>query len=83
MYKGALIMDEIIEILEDLKPGTDYENAEGLVSNHILDSLTLVALIPELEDEFDISIPVVEIVEANFNSVAAIWALVERLQDED
>ena len=76
-------MDEVIEILEDLKPGVDYESCEDLVSSRVLDSLTILALVAELEDAFDITIPAVEIVEPNFNSAKAIHALVERLVEED
>ena len=49
----------------------------------MLDSLTILALVPELEDAFDVTIPAVEIVPANFNSVQAIDALVARLVEED
>ena len=76
-------MDEIIEILESLKPGVDYETADNLVDSRVLDSLTILALVPELEDAFDVTIPAVEIVLANFNSVQAIDALVTRLVEED
>lgn len=76
-------MDEVVEILEELKPGVDYETETGLVSKRILDSLTILALVAELEDNFDITIPAVEIVEPNFDSAEAIAALVERLVDED
>lgn len=76
-------MDEIIEILESLKPGVDYETADNLVDSRVLDSLTILALVPELEDAFDVTIPAVEIVPVNFNSVQAIDALVTRLVEED
>ena len=68
-------MSKIVSILEDIKPGIDYENCKELIDGHYLDSLSIISLIAELEDEFDITIPAVEIVPANFNSV-------ERLQEE-
>lgn len=76
-------MDTIIDILEELKPGVDYATETGLVRRRILDSLTIIALVSELEDEFDISIPAVEIIADNFDSAARINALIERLLDED
>lgn len=76
-------METIIDILEELKPGVDYASETGLVRKRILDSLTIIALISELEDEFDIAIPAVEIVADNFDSAARINALIERLLDED
>ena len=33
-------------------------------------------------DEFDISITPAEIIPENFNSAAALWAMVQRLQNE-
>lgn len=76
-------METIIDILEGLKPGVDYRTETGLVQKRILDSLTIIALVSDLEDEFDIAIPAVEIVPENFDSAAAIDRLVERLEDED
>lgn len=76
-------METIIDILEELKPGVDYITETGLVRKRILDSLTIIALVSELEDEFDIAIPAVEIVADNFDSAASINALIGRLLDED
>ena len=75
--------DEILEILEDINPGVDYEGSTTLVDDRLLDSLTIIALVAELEDAFDVSIPAVEIVPANFNSVDAMTAMVQRLVDEE
>lgn len=76
-------MDTLIEILEDLQPDADYATCTTLIDDHILDSLTIISLVGELEDEFDITIPAVEIIPANFNSAAALWEMVQRLMDED
>lgn len=47
-----------------------------------LDSLTIVALVAELEDAFDITIPAVEVVVENFNSVDGLTAMVKRLVED-
>ncbi|NJP39798.1 acyl carrier protein [Oscillospiraceae bacterium HV4-5-C5C] len=75
-------MDEILAILNDVQPGEDYSHLEGLVDKRILDSLSIISLVSELEDQFDIDIAPVDIVPANFNSAAAIWQLVQKLQAE-
>ncbi len=75
-------MDKLLEILEDIKPDVDYENCETLIDDHHLDSLSLIALIAELEEEFDISIPAVEIVPDNFNSAEKIMNMITRLQED-
>ena len=50
---------------------------------HILSSLSILSLIAELEDEFDTTIPAVEIVPANFNSAKAMWEMIQRLQEDE
>lgn len=75
-------MDAILDILEDLKPGEDYRSRTDLVDARMLDSLTILALVSELEETFDIAIPAVEIVAENFNSLEGMWAMVCRLQEE-
>lgn len=76
-------METLIEILEELQPEIDYETCTDLIDAHRLDSLSILSLIAELEDEFDISIPTVEIAPKNFNSAKAMWELITRLQEED
>ena len=75
-------MEKLIEILEDLQPEVDYKKAENLIDGRLLDSLTILSLVSEIEDVFDVEIPTVEIIPANFNSAKKIWALIERLKEE-
>ncbi len=75
-------MEELINILEELKPGVDYYNTDNLIDDHILDSLTILSLVSEIEDNFDVEIPTVEIIPSNFNSAKNIYALIEKLQNE-
>ena len=76
-------MEELIEILEDIKPDVDYEKCTTLIDDHILGSLQIISLVAELEDAFDISIPTVEIKAENFNSAKALWTMVQKLKDGD
>ncbi len=75
-------MEKLLEILEELQPDVDFEKCENLVDGRYLDSLTILSLISEIEDAFDVQIPTVEIIPANFNSAKKIWELIERLQEE-
>ena len=77
-----MMKEQIIEILEDIQTEADYETCQTLIDDHILTSLDVLSLVAELEDEFDVTIPTVEIIPSNFNSVDAIAARVERLQEE-
>ena len=76
-------MERLIEILEDIKPEIDYKECQDLIDAHHLDSLSIISLIAELEDEFDITIPAIEIVPANFNSADAMWSMIQRLIEEE
>lgn len=71
-----------LEILEDIEPDVDFENCTTLIDDHLIDSLSLISLIAELEEEYDITIPTVEIVPDNFNSADSIWTMVRKLQEE-
>lgn len=76
-------MEELIEILEDIKPGVDFESETALVDDGILDSLAIIRLVNEISDEFDVEIQVTDLVPENFNSAQAIMDLINRLEDED
>lgn len=76
-------MEKLLEILENIKPGVDYENIDTLIDDHYLDSLSILSLIAEIEEEFDLIVPTVEIIPANFNSVKSMMALINKLIEED
>lgn len=72
-------MEELIEILEDIKEGVDYESEEQLIDKGILASFDILSIVSELEDAFNIEITPVDIIPTNFNSAKALWAMVQRL----
>ncbi|MCI8400359.1 MAG: acyl carrier protein [Oscillibacter sp.] len=76
-------MNELLEILTDLHPDVDYETEEHLVDDMILDSMDIVSLISEISETFDITVTAKDIVPENFNSAKALYALIQRLEDED
>ena len=41
-------MDNIIEILEQIKPGVDFRTEENLIEEEILDSFDIVTLVAKL-----------------------------------
>ncbi len=75
-------MNELMEVLENLRPDVDFENETALVTGGVLDSFDIVGLVAELNDTFDIEIGPRDLVPENFNSAAAIWELVEKLQED-
>ena len=76
-------MEELLEILQDIKPGVDFENETALIDNGVLDSLDIIKLVGQISDEFDVEIEVTDLVPANFNSAKAMYAMIQRLEDED
>ena len=71
--------EKIMSLLSEEFPEVDFSSTETLVDDGILDSLTITRIIALLSMEFDITIPYDEIVEENFNSVAGLARMVERL----
>ena len=67
-------MEQLIKILEDIKPGVDYKSETDLIGNKVL--------VGELNDEFDIEITPIDIVPENFKSAETIYAMIKRLEDE-
>ncbi len=76
------MQDTILDILSDIVDDDNLDTCNTLIDDGVLSSLDIIQLIGALNDEFDISIPATEIVPQNFNSVAAMAAMVARLQEE-
>ena len=79
----GITLEDVIEVLEDVREDVDYEDEDALIDDGIFDSFDILSAISALNEEFDISIPAKEIVPDNFNSAEALLALVQRLADED
>ena len=75
-------MEELLEILQDIKPGVDFETEESLIWDEILDSFDIVNLVTKLNDEFDIEITPSDLIPENFETVDAIYNLIQKLQEE-
>ena len=73
-------MEELLEILNDLRDDIDFTTASALMSSKILTSFDLIQLISTLDDEYDIEIQAAEIVPENFDTAEAIYALIRRLK---
>lgn len=76
-------MEELLDILKSLHADVDFETEEHLIDNMILDSFDIVTLIAEINDVFDVTITAGNIKPENFNSAKALYALIQKLEDED
>ncbi len=75
-------MEELLEILTELHPDVDFESCTTLIDDKVLDSFDIVTLVAEIDDRFGVAIPAGELVPENFNSVQAIYDLIEKLENE-
>ncbi len=71
--------EKILALLQEEYPEVDFTSSDKLVDDGILDSVTLTGIIATLSMEFGITVPYEEIVEDNFNSIAGMAQMVERL----
>lgn len=76
------VREKLIEIISEMHPDIDLENENALVTDGILDSFDIVALVTELTDEFDVTISAEHLVPENFDSIDAMTELLNKLLDE-
>ena len=76
-------MDELLEILNDINPDIDYETEDNLIDGKVLDSFSIVSLIAQIMDTFDIDISPKWMRNENFNSVQAMWSMIQAIQEDE
>lgn len=74
-------MEKLLAVLKELRSSIDYENEKSLIDDGLLDSVDVVTLVGELNEEFDIEITFDDMEAENFNSVEQMWAMIQRLQE--
>lgn len=73
---------DLMEILQGIRPEIDFETETALIDDQLLDSFDIISIVSEINDIFDISINVNDLLPENFNSADAILALIIRLQEQ-
>lgn len=76
-------MEQLLEILNKVKPNVNFIEEKNLFESCILDSMNIIMIASEINDEFDIEIKVTDITPENFNSVNSMMKMINRLQEED
>lgn len=74
-------MEKLLEILQRVRPDVDFKNETLLIDDGILDSMDVMSIISELDDEFGVQVRINELIPDNFNSVEAIWNLIQNLKN--
>ena len=75
-------MEELLELLKDVRDDVDFENCEALVDDGVLASFDILQIISAINETFDVEIPATSIIPKNFNSAKAMYALIEKLQED-
>ena len=76
-------MDELLEILEEINPDVDYETEDNLIDGKVYDSFSIITLIGEICERFDIVISPKWMRNENFNSAEAMWTMIQSIMEED
>lgn len=76
-------MEELMNILEELRPDVDFTAETALIDNGVLDSFDIISLVGTLSEAFDVEIGSANLVPANFNSAEAMYQMILKLQDEE
>jgi acyl carrier protein len=71
--------EKIKEVILSVNDSIDVEDPDLNIAED-LDSIDIIALIAELEDEFDIEITMEEKSEENFENIDTLAKMIERLQ---
>ena len=70
-----------MEILTGIRSDIDFESNKKLIDDGLLESLDIVAIVGEFNEEFDVEISVEDLLPENFNSVDAVVELITRAQE--
>ena len=72
-------MEKLINILKDIKPEIDFEKENSLIDDGLIDSFDIIAIISEINEQYNIEIEAEDITPENFNSLESINNLINRL----
>lgn len=74
-------MEQLMSILQELRPDVDFETETALIDDGILGSFDITAMVNEIMDEFDVEISMADLEPENFNSAQAIYDFIQSLKD--
>ncbi len=75
-------MENLLDILNEIRPDVDFTNEKKLIDDGILDSFDIISIVSELNDAYDIEIDVEDLEPENFNTIEAMLELIRKLQNE-
>lgn len=75
-------MNELIRILEKVNDYIDWENERNIFTDGLIDSMELLEIITDIEEQFKVKMDMEDISSENFDSIDAIMKLIERKRNE-
>ena len=76
------MQERILEILSEYCEEALTYNGDSMMEDGIIDSFTVINVVSDLEDEFDIEIDAKYVIAENFRNKEAFIALVQKLLEE-
>ena len=73
-------MDDLMEILQELRPDVDFYAETALIDDGILSSFDITALVNEIMDVFGVELDMSDLDPENFNSAQSIWEFIQSLR---
>ncbi len=75
-------MKKLLEILEEIKPGVDFNNSKNMIEEGLIDSFDIITIITAINSEFDIDFTVADIMPENFETVETLYNTIERIKNK-
>lgn len=73
-------MEQLLAIMREVRPDIDFESETSLIDDDILVSFDIIAIVSEVNAQFDIEINVNDLLPENFNSATALYELIQKMQ---
>jgi acyl carrier protein len=72
-------MQELLNILGNIRPDVDFANNRALIDDGVLSSFDIINIVTDINLAFSVEINVADLTPDNFNSADAMMALIDSL----
>lgn len=72
------VIERLTEILKDIQPYAEFDQKTDLLEGEVLDSVSILVWVQEMEDAFDIIIGMEEIKVENFKNIESAARLIQK-----
>ena len=76
-------MNEILEMLQELRPEFDFSSSDNFIEDELLDSFDVIALVDMFEKEFHIKIDALDILPENFTNINTMKDLINKNEENE